>query len=204
VTETEHPTFAALYDPFLWLAERRLQPHREWLVEGLSGRVLDLGAGTGATFPYLRGRGLDLHAIDPDPHMLRRARERAAKLDCAIEIREGRAESLPYPDDTFDAVVVALVLCSVESVEASVEEIARVLKPGGECRFLEHVRAEGWQARIQEVLTPCWRRVAGGCHLDRETPAAFVSNDDLTVETLQRVGVGVPPAAPILRGRVER
>lgn len=208
--ETEHPVFAALYDPLTRLAEHRLRPHREWLVEGLSGRVLDLGTGTGAMVPYLCRRGLELHAIDPDPHMLRRARRRADDLDCGsgigieIEIREGRAESLPYPDDFFDGVVVALVLCSVDDLEASVAEIARVLKPGGECRFLEHVRAEGWQARAQEALTPCWQHVAGGCQLDRETPAAFVANPDLTVGTLQRVGVGVRPVAPILRGRVIR
>jgi SAM-dependent methyltransferase len=136
--------------------------------------------------------------------MLRRARERAADLNCAVELREDRAESLPYPDDAFDAVVVSLVLCSVDSVEESVGEIARVLKPGGECRFLEHVRADGWQARLQETLTPCWRHAAGGCRLDRETTTAFVSHPDLDVETLQRTGVGVLPATPILRGRAMR
>lgn len=96
--------------------------------------------------PYLRGRGLAFHAIEPDPHTRRQARRRAADLDCGIELREGRAESLPYPDGFFDAVVVSFVLCSVESVETSVGEIARVLKPGGERRFLGHVRAEGWRA----------------------------------------------------------
>ncbi|MEM4781053.1 MAG: class I SAM-dependent methyltransferase [Halalkalicoccus sp.] len=202
--DDDHPVFAALYDPLTRLAEHRFEPHREWLVEDLSGRALDLGCGTGATFPYLCGRDLDLHAVDPDPHMRRRAERRAADLDCAIEIRAGAAESLPYPDDQFDAVVVSLVLCSVADVEASVAEIARILKSGGECRFLEHVRAEGWQARVQEALTPCWRHVAGGCHLDRATPESFVSNPDLRVETLQRLSVGTPPVAPILRGRAIR
>ncbi|MDL5361824.1 class I SAM-dependent methyltransferase [Halalkalicoccus sp. NIPERK01] len=199
-----HPLFAALYDPLTRVAERRLRPERAWLTEGLSGRVLDLGCGTGAMFPYLCGRDLDLHALEPDPHMRKRAKRRAADLDCSIGIREGRAESLPYPDASFDAVVVSLVLCSVSDVEESVAEIARVLAPGGECRFLEHVRAEGWRARVQEALTPCWRRAAGGCRLDRETPAAFVSNPDLRVETLQRVPVGLPPVAPTLRGRAVR
>lgn len=197
-----HRVFAALYDPLTRPAEHRLRPHREWLADGLSGHVLDLGCGTGAMLPYLCGRDLDLHAVEPDPHMRKRAKRRAAELGCSIEIRAGEAESIPYPDDRFDAVVVSLVLCSVSDVEASVEEIARVLKPDGECRFLEHVRAEGRRARLQEVLTPCWRRVAGGCRLDRDTPASFVSRPDLRVETLQRVPIGMTPAAPILRGRV--
>lgn len=97
-----------------------------------------------------------------------------------------------------------LRLCSVESVETSVDEIARVLKPGGECRFLEHVRAEGWQARLQETLTPCWKRVAGGCRLRSERSRDLASRSDLTVEPLQRVRIGVPPVAPVLRGRARR
>lgn len=136
--------------------------------------------------------------------MRRRAERRAAELGCKVELREGRAESLPHPDGFFDRVVVSLVLCSVGSVEESVDEIARVLKPGGECRFLEHARSEGWQARLQETLTPCWKRVAGGCHLDRPPPESFASQPDLTVETLQRVRIGVPPVAPALRGRARR
>ncbi|KYH27610.1 ubiquinone/menaquinone biosynthesis C-methyltransferase UbiE [Halalkalicoccus paucihalophilus] len=199
-----HPIFAALYDPLTRVAERRLRPEREWLTEGLSRRVLDLGAGTGATFPYLCDRGLDLHAVEPDPHMRNRAERWAAELECSIRIREGAAESLPYPDASFDTVVVSLVLCSVSDVEASVDEIARVLKTGGECRFLEHVRATGRQARLQEALTPWWRHVAGGCRLDRDTPASFVSHSDFRVETLQRVSSGFPPVAPILRGRAVR
>lgn len=195
-----HPVFAALYDPLTRLAERRLQPHREWLVADLSGSVLDLGCGTGAMFPSLCERDLDLHAVDPDPHMRKRAKRRASELDCEIAINEGTAESLPYPDDYFDGVVSSLVLCSVSDVDASVAEITRVLSPGGECRFLEHVRADGWQAKIQEGLTPCWQHVAGGCQLDRETPAAFVSNPDIRIETLQRVLVGLPPVSPIIRG----
>lgn len=199
-----HPLFAALYDPLTRVAERRLRPEREWLTDGLAGRVLDLGCGTGATFPYLCNRDRDLHAVEPDPYMRTRAERRATELDCAIEIREGTAESLPYPDAAFDAVVVSLVLCSVSDVEESVAEIARVLASGGECRFLEHVRSEGRRARMQELLTPCWRRVAAGCHLDRDTSAAFVSNPDLRLETLQRVPAGVAPVAPIVRGRTVR
>lgn len=199
-----HPIFAALYDPLTRVTQRRFRPHREWLADGLSGRVLDLGAGTGGTFPHLCGRGLDLYAVEPDPHMRSRAIQRASDLNCAVTIEGGRAESLPYPDGRFDAVLVSLVLCSVSDVEVGVSEIARVLKPGGQCRFLEHVRADGWRAELQERLTPWWRRVAGGCRLDRETPAAFVSNPELRVETLQRVDAGLPPVSPILRGRAVR
>ena len=155
-------------------------------------------------FPYLCRADLDLHAVDPDPHMRKRADRRASELDCEIAIEEGRAESLPYPDNHFDGVISSLVLCSVVDVDASVAEIARVLSPDGECRFLEHVRAEGWHAKVQEGLTPCWQHVTGGCQLDRDTPEAFVSNPDVRIETLQRVPVGMAPASPVLRGRVVR
>lgn len=196
--------FAALYDPITRFTQRRFRPHREWLAADLSGSVLDLGAGTGAMFPYLCGRGLDLHAVEPDPNMRRRARRRADDLGCALDLREGRAEALPYPDGRFDAVVVSLVLCTVSDLAASVDEIARVLGSGGECRFLEHVRARSWRARLQERLTPGWRRVAGGCRLDRETPGAFLGHPDLTLETLYHTGTGVFPVTPVVRGRAIR
>lgn len=199
-----HPLFAALYDPMAQLAECRLRPHREWLARDLSGAVLDVGAGTGAQFPYLCASpgSVELHAIEPDPHMRKRARERARDLDCEIDLRDARAESLPYPDDAFDAIVAAVVFCTIGDPDRALDELARVLAPDGEIRFLEHVRAPGWRGRLQGALTPCWRRAAGGCELDRRTVRRFAGRPELALVEHERVGLGVTPVAPVVRGRL--
>lgn len=200
--------FAAVYDPATWIAERWIiRPHREYLVRDLSGRVLDLGAGTGAMFPYFAacvdaGRPIYLHAIEPDPHMRSRARARADGLSLDVEIRAARAESLPYPDDSFDVVVASMVFCTIPDVEAAIGEVVRVLVPGGEFRFLEHVADDGLRGWIQSVLSPLWGRLAGGCHLRRRTASAFVRAEPLDVVELERLPIGVTPVRPFVRGRL--
>ncbi|WP_255168564.1 class I SAM-dependent methyltransferase [Natrononativus amylolyticus] len=200
--EISHPLFAALYDRVM--PERLLlRPHREYLARGLSGRVLDLGAGNGPMFPYV-DPGLEYHAVEPDPHMRRRAREAAREAGLGVDLRDARAESLPYPDDSFDAVIAGMVFCTIADPDAALEEVARVLKPGGEVRFLEHVRADGWRATGQDLLTPVWKRAGGGCHPNRETVERFVGHEAFDLVELERVRVGVFPAAPFVRGRLRR
>ncbi|WP_425498597.1 class I SAM-dependent methyltransferase [Natrinema salinisoli] len=202
----EHPTFAALYDrcmPDRFLIGR----HREYLADGLSGRVLDVGSGNGAMIPYaadLGADGLEYHAIEPDPHMRRRAASTAERSDLRVHLRGDRAESLPYVDDAFDTVLSGLVFCTIDDPDAALEEVARVVKPGGELRFLEHVRADGWRARAQDRLDPLWERAAGGCQLNRETVERFVGHDAFDALEIERIEFGVFPATPIVRGRLRR
>lgn len=204
-----HRLFAAVYDPTTWIAERTLfQKHREYLVRDLHGRVLDLGAGTGATFPYFRQTAtdapdLELHAIDPDPHMRRRARRKARDLGLEVEIREDGAGDLSYPDDHFDVVVASLVLCTVPDVSAAVDEVARVLKPGGEFRFFEHVHATGLLGGFQTAIDPAWNRAAAGCNLDRETGTVLRDDDRFEVVDFEEFA-GVPPVHPLIRGTLRR
>ncbi|WP_290817416.1 class I SAM-dependent methyltransferase [Halovivax sp.] len=209
--EIAHPIFAAVYDAALPLENRLFGPHREYLAAGLSGRVLDLGAGSGAMFEYVaeaagEGSGADLtyHAVEPDPHMRRRAAERARETGLAVHLEEGRAEALPYDDGSFDVVISAVVFCTVQDPAAGLDEVARVLKPGGEFRFFEHVGADGWRRRGQELLNPLWRRAAAGCHLDRDTVDRFVAHDAFEVIELERTDLGTFPAAPVVRGRLRR
>ncbi len=203
--EISHPLFAALYDR-MGAMERLLKPHREYLAADLEGRVLELGAGTGNTFPYVAPAADDLeyHAIEPDPHMRTRAQTQASETGLAVDLRGARAESLPYPDDAFDVVLSGMVFCTVADPAAATDEVARVLKPGGEFRFLEHVHADGWRATGQAVLNPLWERVAAGCQLDRQTVERFVAHDAFRVDEVERLELGVFPATPFVRGRLYR
>ncbi len=143
-------------------------------VAGLAeGRVLEVGVGTGANFPHYPAN-IRLVAIDPDPFMLRRAKRRARALGREVELVLASAEALPFRDHTFDTVVATLVFCSVADLARSLAEVRRVLRPGGTFGFIEHVRAHaGLLAQVQDAVTPVWRRVAAGCHLNRQTVEAI-------------------------------
>jgi len=198
-----HPLFATIYDPAMAHAERTLlEPHRKYLAEGLTGTVLDLGAGTGAMFPYF-DEAASLHATEPDPHMRRRARNRAEDRG-GIELHDAGAADLPFPDDHFDAVVSSMVFCTVPDVEQSLAEVRRVLAPGGEFRFLEHVADDGWRETVQTAVAPAWKRVAGGCHLTRRTASRFAGDNAFDVVEMDRFELGVTPVRPFVRGRLRR
>lgn len=203
MTHTGHPLVARLYDPVMTIAEQTVMvDHREFLVDGLSGQVLDLGAGTGAMFPYFaRQPSLDLHAIEPDPHMRVRARKRATELNLDVHLVDASAESLPYGDDSFDTVVASLVFCTIPDRERALSEVARVLRPGGEFRFLEHVRGDGAAGRVHDLLAPAWHAVAGGCHLNRDTHRLFRTDDRFRLRSYERVSGGL---LPMVRGRLVR
>lgn len=200
-----HPLFAAVYDHVTGHAERTLfAEHRRYLTRNLRGAVLDLGAGTGATFPYLKDAAtesdsLSLHAVEPDPHMRSRAKRRAESLALDVDIRAAKAESLPYDDETFDAVIAAVVFCTIPNPERALSEAHRVLKPGGEFRFLEHVQSDGLAGRLQDVGTPAWKRVAAGCHLNRRT-AETIRDSELELVDLDEFDLGVFPVTRFVRG----
>jgi len=206
-----HRLFAALYDPATAVAERTLfADHRAALAADLSGRVLDLGSGTGAMFPYYAdaaaaGDGdLSVVAVEPDPHMRRRAEQRAAALELEVAFVDGDAGALPFRDDAFDAAVAGMVLCTVPDPAAAVAEVARVLAPGGEFRAFEHVHGEGWYARLQAALAPAWKAAAAGCHLDRDTDRLLADHDAFEVVSLERFAPTLPPVTPFVRVRLRR
>jgi len=202
----EHPLLARIYDPAMALPERLvLADHRASLAAGLSGRVLDVGAGTGAMFPHFAAQpDLSVHAIEPDPDMRRQATGRAAKVDLDVEVVDASAENLPYPDDSFDGAVAALVLCTVPDVDAALDELARVLRPGAELRFLEHVRGRGAVGHIHDTLAPGWFHVAGGCNLNRRTGDRLSRDDRFELLEYDRFESGLTRLLPLVRGRLER
>lgn len=160
----------AIYDiamaPLEWLILRRW---RKELAASAAGDVLEIGAGTGRNLVhYQSARTLVL--TDPDPHMLRRATSRLQERTSLTALVQADGAALPFGAQQFDTVVLSLTLCTAQRPEAVLREIARVLKPYGVLRLLEHVRAPGRAAsRLQDALTPAWSRVGGGCHLNRAT-----------------------------------
>jgi len=206
--EPSAPLFAAVYDLATALIERTLlRPHREYLVANLDGTVLDLGAGTGAMFPYFESvatASTEFHAIEPDPHMRRQAAEQANTQATPIHIESSPAEALPYDEDTFDVVITSMVFCTIPDIESAMSEITRVLKPGGELRFFEHVIDDGWRARLQSALAPLWKRLAGGCHLTRQTGTRLVADQSFDVVEIERLNLGITPIRPFVRGRLRK
>lgn len=206
----EHPVFAAVHDRVNKGAEENfVKEHREYLAADLQGMVLDLGAGTGAMFPYFKSAiesdpSLDLHAIEPDPHMRRRAIQKAHDFDLDIEIQPNGAQTLPYADASFDVVIASLVFCSIPDLQTALDEVARVLKSGGEFRFLEHVHADGVVGRVQDLVNPIWRRTIAGCNLNRDTVATLSSDDRFMLVELDELAFGIPPVKPFMRGTLIR
>jgi ubiquinone/menaquinone biosynthesis C-methylase UbiE len=164
-----------VYDAFAAGLDRKgFGQRRERQVAELRGDVLEVGAGTGLNL--LRYRRADrLVALEPHGTYTGRLRARAGSAHVPVEVVEGRAEALPFPDRSFDNVVTTLALCSVCDLDGALAEIWRVLRPGGALHFLEHVRGEGGTARWQDRLTPIQRRIADGCHLNRDTATAIES-----------------------------
>ena len=160
-----------LYDAAMAFYDRLgLRRWREWLVRGARGRVLEVGSGTGRNLALYR-RGTPVVALDPDIAALRASRRRAPGVPLVV----ARAEALPFRDGAFDTVVSGLVFCSVHDPRGGLNEVRRVLAPGGKLRMLEHVRSDSpVAARLQDLVQPAWTVVAGGCHPNRDTERAVV------------------------------
>lgn len=198
--------FAALYDRFLEGVEKAgLRAMRRELLGQASGRTIDIGSGTGANLELYPAE-VDLAMAEPDPHMARQLRRRVAESGRAVELVEAGAEDLPFEDASFDTAVFTLVLCTVPDPRAALEEVARVLKPGGRMLFLEHVRAESpGLARWQDRLEKPWRFVGDGCHCNRDT-VATIETSPLRLEQVERgrLPKSPPITRPLARGSAVR
>ncbi|GAA4909300.1 class I SAM-dependent methyltransferase [Streptomyces coeruleoprunus] len=195
--------FARYYDAMTQRAEEKWgRPLRTLMLSELTGRVLEIGAGTGANLPYY-AKADSLVAVEPASEMRARLVERAADadLDLDVEVVDAWAERLPLPDDTFDTVVCTLVLCTVADLPAALAEIRRVLKPGGQLIFFEHVRSPGVVGLCQDVLAPLWRRVAGGCNANRRLLSLLRdAGYGVRVEQIVRPWPRYPTNTPYVRG----
>jgi ubiquinone/menaquinone biosynthesis C-methylase UbiE len=173
-----------------------IRRHRDELLAGLSGRVIELGAGTGSNFAHYPPTVEAVLAVEPEPYLRRHARAAAARAPVRIEVLDGVADQLPADDASFDGAVASLVLCSVPDQARALTELQRVLRPGGELRFYEHVRSDRpWVACTQRAVDKLfWPRAFGGCHTARDTTAAIAAAG-FEVEQLRRMSVGPAPVA---------
>ena len=175
-----------VYDLVMGLADRARARHwRRDIVQPADGMILEIGAGTGLNFRYYRDDALVV-ATEPDRAMLERARAQRAMAPARIALIAADAETLPLRSGTFDTVVVGFAMCTIPTPSNALGEIRRVLRSRGSLRLLEHVRTENpVAAKIQDWLTPVWRRVAAGCHLDRRT-VDLVAEAGFVIDSVDR------------------
>ena len=171
-----HPLFARFYTHVLARNEpQELRAYRDELLAGLSGRVVEVGAGSGANFPHYPPEVTEVVAVEPEAYLRDQAVTAAAGTAVNVTVLDGIADALPLADASCDAAVACLVLCSVPDQASALAELRRVLKPGGELRFYEHVRARSPRmVRAQRIADrTVWPRAFGGCHTARDTVAAI-------------------------------
>jgi ubiquinone/menaquinone biosynthesis C-methylase UbiE len=201
---------AAIYEPFLALGERRgTASRRASLLGDLRGSVLEIGAGTGLNLPHYPATVGELVLTEPDPGMVARLQRRVARRECAaasVRVVPAPAESLWFPDAAFDAVVSTMVLCTVPDPAAALQEIARVLRPGGRLVLVEHVLSPSARlARWQRRLAGPWAAFAAGCRCDQDT-AALLARAGWDVTALGAgTWRGMPRIVrPLVTGSLER
>jgi ubiquinone/menaquinone biosynthesis C-methylase UbiE len=189
--KVSHPIFARLY---AWTSPRMEQAgygaRRDQLLTGLTGRVIEVGAGNGMNFAHYPAAVTDVLAVEPEPRLRELAHAKARDAPVSIEVVDGTADDLPAEDATFDAAVASLVLCSVPDVAGALAEIRRVVRPGGQLRFFEHVRADtSGLARVQRLLdATVWPTFVGGCHPHRDTRAA-IERAGFTIDDIEHIRI---------------
>jgi ubiquinone/menaquinone biosynthesis C-methylase UbiE len=172
----KHPLFARAYAKLAAHEDARGGfENRQELLAGLTGRVVEVGAGIGSNFAHYPAGVTEVVAIEPEPYLRAKAEEAAAAAPVPVRVVEGLADALPLEDESVDAAVASLVLCSVPDQAVALAELRRVIRSGGELRFYEHVLSNrASRRRVQRFMDATfWPRIAGGCHMTRDTRGAM-------------------------------
>ena len=197
--------FAVLYEPFLWAGERSgLRALRAELLSHAHGRTVEIGGGTGLNLPHYPDHLDELAFVEPDAAMRGRLERRFKHGgQPRVQVVDGAAEQLPFADGSIDTVVSTLVLCTVDAPDVALREISRVLRPGGQLLFIEHVRSDSpMLARWQDLLAAPWRRFARGCRCNRATGELIFAGGFVPGPVRKAVWRGMPPIVrPIIVGQ---
>jgi ubiquinone/menaquinone biosynthesis C-methylase UbiE len=209
-TDIARPRFARMYLRSAAKAEQRgATDHRRRLLEGLSGTVVEIGAGHGVNFPLYPAEVTEVVAIEPEPTLRSQAEAAAERANVPIRVLAGVADELPLTDGSADGAVASLVLCSVPTQERALAEIRRVLRREGELRFYEHVipRCQPKRLLLQIVdRSGLWPTIAGGCHPARDTTEAIMQAG-FDIEEIERFGFSAQrfePLIPHILGKARR
>ena len=198
--------FAAWYPTMMGRVERNGQADfRRSQLAAARGRVLEIGAGSGLSVPHYPETVDELVLLEPNPAFHRRLAEAADALPVRTSIVDADAHRLPFPDSSFDTVTASLVFCSIDDPERVLAEVNRVLRPGGRFLFHEHVRGGGVRGVVQDVLTPLQRRLADGCHANRDFEALLAASPlDVVTVAHERMPTAIPTIVPLVVGAAER
>jgi ubiquinone/menaquinone biosynthesis C-methylase UbiE len=209
-TDIERPRFARMYPKAAARADRRgATEHRRRLLAGVRGRVGEVGAGDGRNFPHYPAGVREVIAIEPEPQLRAVAEAAAERARVTVSVRAGTADRLPLSDGELDAAVASLVLCSVPDQARALAELRRVIRPGGELRFYEHVIPRCQPKRVLLQLADrsgLWPAIAGGCHPARDTGAA-IEAAGFSIERCERFGFApgaLEPSVPFILGAARR
>ena len=204
-----NPLFARMYTRMTEGEPEEQVQHRREVLAGLGGRVLELGAGNGRNFAHYSSSVTAVVAVEPEPYLRERALAAAAEAPVSVEVVDAVADRLPFQDASFDAAVASLVLCTVPDQERALAELRRVIRPGGELRFYEHVIAHTQPLRRVLVFADrsgLWPLLGGGCHPARDTLPA-IERAGFVVEGSRRFGFApnrLLPAIPHVLGIARR
>jgi SAM-dependent methyltransferase len=208
VSAPEHPWFARFLARAAALEERRGgAEHRRRLLAGLHGRVVEVGAGSGVSFAHYPATVDEVVAIEPEPNLRALALEAGRRAPVAVRVIDGLADDVPLDDGSMDAAVVAGVLCSVPDQARALAELRRVLRPGGELRFHEHVAARAPRLAALQGVLDVWPRMNGGCRLTRDTQSAIAAAG-FALDRVERFSfrptLFATPVAPRILGAARR
>lgn len=209
-TDRPRPLFARFYARISpGMEEEGMGELRDELLAGVAGRVVEVGAGNGMNLRHYPPTASHVTAVEPEPYLRRLAEEAGRRAPVPVTVVAGTADSLPLDPGSVDVGVVSLVLCSLEDERAGLAELYRVIRPGGELRFLEHVEAESpGLRRVQRIAdATVWPRLAGGCHTARDSLAAIEDSgfEVTSVRRLRFPDTRLPvPAAPHVLGVARR